>query len=160
MTQEIVPESVPYDDNMRITAVAKGVNAKSAAVLAAGTDLTYSLKAFNRTQTEAVIEDERLTLKQVLQRAGKLSENVEVQFVFGDDEDVAAPLLLNKSEHQIAVRYSTPNATEWTAAQVADVIHIRCGIQRKDAPVTNGVQTITQTWFITKVSEPDIAIVA
>jgi len=159
MAAEAVPGSVPFDDNMRITSVASGVNAKSAAILAAGVNLTYSLKKFDRTVSQASIDDPRLTLKRQLQRPGKITETVEVQYVFGDAADVAAATLIEGTELQIGVRYSEPNATAWTSAQVADILHIECGVQRKDAPVENGVQTITQTWYIIAPSEDDVAIV-
>ena len=159
MAAEAVPGSVPFDDNMRITAVASGSNAKSAAVLTAGDHLTYSLKKFDRTVSQATVPDPRLTLKRQLERPGKITETVEVQYVFGDAADVAASILVEGTELQIGVRYSVPNATAWTAAQVADILHIECGVQRKDAPVENGVQTITQTWYIIAPSEDDVAIV-
>jgi len=160
MAAEAVPGSVAYDDNMRITFTAEADDGKSAADLLTGVDLTYSLKAFTRTITEAVIEDPRLTLNQNLQKRGKVTEVIEVQYVFGDADDVAAATLLAGVKGHLTVRYSLPNATAWTAAQVADYITIECGTQRKDAPVENGVQTITQTLYVTAVTENDIAIAA
>tara|TARA_R110002124_G_scaffold5003_5_gene31471 strand:+ start:1262 stop:1744 length:483 start_codon:yes stop_codon:yes gene_type:complete len=160
MAAEAVPGSVPYDDNMRITAVAQADNPKSAAVLIAADDLTYSLKTFNRTRSQATVEDPRLTLKRVLQRPGKVTETVEVQYVFGDASDVAATVLTEGTELHLAVRYSTPNADAWAAADVADILHVQCGVQSKDAPVENGVQTITQMLYVIAPSEDDVAIIA
>lgn len=160
MAAESVPLSVPFDGNLRITAVASADNPLSAAVLAAGDDLTYSLKTFTRTVSEAVVSDPRLTLKQVLQLPGKVTETVEVQYVFGDTSDTAETTLVEGTSLFLTCRYSVPNETAWTAAQVADVITVKCGIKRKDAPVENGVQTITQTLYVTAVTKLDAAIVA
>lgn len=162
MALETVPESIAYDDNLRITFVPDGANSKSVAILAGGTakDLTYSLKSFNRTITEEVIQDPRLALKQVLQKRGKVTETVEVQYVFGDDDDVAAPALTVGTKGDIVLRYSVPNETAYTAAQVVDIITIEAGKQRKDAPVENGVQTITQTLYVTSVSQDDAVLVS
>lgn len=160
MAEEQVPNSVNSDGNLRITAVAEADNAKSAADLATGFDLTYSLKTFNRTTTEAVVEDPRLTLKQVLRQPGKTTEAIEVQGVFGDDGDVAYAQCAPGTILNVAVRYSVPNETAWTAAQVADILHIKCGARRKDAPVENGIQTYTQTWYPIQPTEEDAAIVA
>jgi hypothetical protein len=158
MAAEAVPQSVNWDDNLRITWTAEAEDPKSAADLVAGVDLTYSLKSLTRTINEARIEDPRLTLKQILERPGKVTEQVEVQYVFGDDGDVAAATLVQGTKGHLTLRYSIPNATEWTAAQVVDVITVECGKQRKDSPVENGVQTITQTLFVIDTTEDDVAI--
>lgn len=160
MAAEAVPESVNSDGNLRITAVAEADDAKSAADLTAGFDLTYSLKTFNRTIGEAVVEDPRLTLVQQLQKRGKITETIEVQGVFGDTGDVAYKECTPGTKLHVAVRYSIPNETAWTAAQVADILHIECGARRKDAPVENGVQTYTQNWYVVAPSEEDVALSA
>jgi hypothetical protein len=160
MAQEAVPGSVAWDDNLRITWTAEADDPLSAADLAAGDDLTYSLKSLARTINEARIEDPRLTLKQILEKAGKVTEQVEVQYVFGDAADVAASVLTRGTQGHLTLRYSVPNATAWTAAQIVDVITVECGKQRKDSPVENGVQTITQTLFVIDVTQDDVAVTA
>lgn len=162
MAAEAVPGSVPWDDNLRITFVPSGSDPKSAAILSGGTakDLTYSLKSFNRAITQAMIDDPRLTLKQVLQRFGKKTETLEVNYVFGGADEVARTVLAEGVAGFLTLRYSLPNATAWAAAQEIDVLTIECGAQRKDAPVDNGVQTITQAIAITDVSETDTVTVA
>ncbi len=161
MAAEEVPLSVNSDGNLRITAVAWADDAKSIADLATGDALTYSLKSFTRTITEALIDDPRLTMKQVLQRAGKTTETIEVQGVFGDPDDVAYAVLLEGTKLNVAVRYSVPNETAWTATtQKADILHIQCGERRKDAPVENGVQTFTQSWRVILPTEKDVALTA
>jgi len=160
MAAEAVPLSVNSDGNLRITAVAWEDDAKSVADLATGDDLTYSLKSFNRTTAEATIDDPRLTLRQVLQKRGKTTETIEVQGIFGDTADVAYEACAPGTKLHIAVRYSVDNATAWTVAQVADILHIECGARRKDAPVENGVQTYTQSWYPIQPSEEDVALSA
>jgi hypothetical protein len=160
MAAEAVPQSVNWDDNLRITWTAEAEDPKSAADLIAGVDLTYSLKTLTRTINEARIEDPRLTLKQILERPGKVTEQVEVQYVFGDVADVAAATLVQGTKGHLTLRYSIPNATAWAAAQIVDVITVECGKQRKDSPVENGVQTITQTLFVIDTTEDDVALAA
>lgn len=160
MAAEAVPQSVNSDGNLRITAVAWADDAKSVADLAAGDDLTYSLKTFNRTITEAMVDDDRLTLSQVLQRPGKTTETIEVQGVFGDPGDVAYEVCAPGTRLHVALRYSVANETAWTAAQVADIIHIQCGARRKEAPAPNGVQTYVQSWTVIQPSEEDVALSA
>lgn len=160
MAAEAVPQSVNWDDNLRITWTAEADDPKSAADLTAGVDLTYSLTNMNRNITEALIDDKRLTLKQILHRRGKITENVEVSYVFGDDADVAAATLIEGVKGHLTLRYSLPNETAWAAAQVVDVITVECGKQRKDSPVENGVQTVTQTLFVIDTTEDNVAIAA
>lgn len=160
MAAEAVPVSVNSDDNLRITAVASADDAKSVADLAAGDDLTYSLITFNRTIAEATVNDPRLTLEQVLSRPGKTTETIEVTGIFGDTADVAYDVCAPGTTLNIAVRYSVPNATAWTIAQIADVLHVKCGARRKNAPVENGVQTYTQNWYPILPTEEDAAIAA
>ena len=160
MAAEDIPNSVNSDGFLRITAVAAADDAKSVADLATGFDLTYSLKTFNRTTTETTVEDKRLTLKQNLAQPGRTTETIEVQGVFGDTGDVAYAECAPGTILNVAVRYSVPNETAWTAAQVADILHVKCGARRKDAPVENGVQTYTQTWYPIQPSEEDAVITA
>lgn len=160
MAAEEIPQSVNSDGNLRITAVAEAGDAKSAAALAAGTDLTYSLKTFNRAITEATVEDPRLTLKQVLRQPGKITENIEVQGVFGSVDDQAYAFCEEGSVIKVAVRYSVPNETDWAAAQIADILHVKCGKRRKDAPVENGIQTYMQTWYPVQPTEEDAVLSA
>ncbi|KRC52129.1 hypothetical protein ASE16_03515 [Leifsonia sp. Root227] len=124
-------------------------------------DLTYSLKKFDSQITEETIDDPRLTLKQKLTQPGKSSQTIEIQYVFGDPTtDTAYSTLVEGTKGQIVLRYSIDNATAWTVGQLVDIVTIQCGKQRKDAPVENGVQTVTQTLFVTGVTQSDVALVA
>lgn len=164
MALEATPNSVPTDSNFRVWFVPAGSNAKSVAILNGATakSLTYSLTpaGFNRTTTEETISDERLSLKQMLERAGTVGETLEVQYVYGDAGDVASVALAAGVEGYIVARYAVPNATDATIAQKVDIIPISCGKQRKDQPTRNGVFTKTQKLFVTGVVEDDVALVA
>lgn len=151
MALEDVVDSVASDDNFRLVFVADGADATSAAILNAAPEITYQFtpSGFNRTTAEETINDPRLTLKQNLTRPGKVSESVEVQFVFGGEGDILTDLLARGTKGKVVARYAVPNETEWAAAQIADIIPVTCGIQRKDAPTENGVWTKTQGLFVT-----------
>lgn len=164
MAAEATPKSVSTDDNFRVWFVPSGSNPKSVAILTGATakSITYSLTpaGFNRTTTEEMVSDERLSLKQVLQRFGTVSEELEVQYVYGDAGDVAAIALAEGVEGFIVSRYAVPNATDAATGQKVDVIPIKCGRQRKDQPVRNGVFTKTQKLAVTGVVENDATLVA
>lgn len=158
MAAEAVPLSVNSDDNLRITFTATADDPLSAADLAAGDDLTYSLVTLDLGETQATVNDPRLTLAQNLKRPGKKDFTCVVTYVFGDAGDVAADTLAEGVTGHLTLRYSTPNSTAWTAAQIADVITFKAGSQRKNPPVENGVQTITQELFVTAVVAKDQTI--
>jgi hypothetical protein len=157
MALEDAVDSVASDDNFRLAFVPEGSNAKSAAILNAAEEITYAFTpaGFNRTTTQETIQDPRLTKLQNLTRPGKVSEGVEVQFVFGGEGDVLTVLLAKDVKGTVVARYAVPNETPWTAAQVADIIPVQAGVQRKDAPTENGVWTKSQTLFVTGTVETD-----
>lgn len=163
MALETAEASVASDGNLRIAFVPSG-NAKSVAVLAAVTTkaLTYSLtpSGFNRAITENSIDDPRLTLKITLSRPGTSSQTLELQYVYGGASEVARPALVEGTSGFIVARYSLPNATDWAVGQKVDVIPVLAGKQRKDAPTANGIQTITQSFYVTGIPEDDALTVA
>lgn len=163
MALETVPASTQSDGKWRITFTPSG-NALSAAILAGGTakDLTYSFTpdGFNYTISQATVNDPRLTLIQDLSRPGKVSETLEVKYVRSSDATAAKTVLVEGTTGKLTVRRGVDNATVWTVAQKADVITFVAGKQRPDAPTENGVDTVTQTLFITDVTLVDQTIVA
>lgn len=158
MTAEAVPQSVNWDGNLRVTWTDEEDDPRDTVDLAAGVDLTYSLTTLTRNITEARISDPRLTLEQILEKPGKITEQVDVTYVFGDDGDVAAATLVKGTKGHLTLRYSVPNATDWTDGQIVDVITVECGKQRKDSPVENGVQTTSQTLFVIDTTEDNVAV--
>lgn len=163
MPVEATPLSVAADGNLLVAFVPTG-NALSVANLDAGTTkkITYSLTpgGFNRATTQDTISDERLTLAQLLEQAGRVKETLEVEYVYGDAGDVASAALTNGTSGSIVVRYAVPNATAWTVGQKVDVIPIKCGVQAKNAPTANGVFTKKQKLFVTGSVTTDGVLVA
>lgn len=151
MALETVPASTQSDGKWRITQVAKAVNALSVAALVAGKPLTYSFTAdgFNWAISQATVDDKRLTLTQDLSRPGKTTETLEVKYVASSDAGSAAVILAAGTEGQLNVRRGVDNATAATIGQTADVITYVAGAQRPDAPTENGLDTISQTLYIT-----------
>jgi hypothetical protein len=164
MTAEATPLSINSDGNMRIAFVPSGSNPLSAAILAGATTklITYSLTpdGWNRSTTENSIDDPRLSLKQTFSRPGTFTESLEVTYIYGDTNDVAKVALAEGTAGFLVERRSVPNATDWAVAQKVDVLTILCGKQRKNAPAANGIQTITQTIYLTSVTQTDAAIIA
>lgn len=153
MALETVPASSQSDGRWRITYVPSGANALSVAILNGATSkaVTYSLTAdgFNYSLSQATVEDKRLTLVQDLSRPGKVSETLEIKYVASTSVDSAAVLFVAGLEGQLNVRRGVDNATTAVVAQKADVITFIAGAQRPDAPTENGLDTISQTLFIT-----------
>lgn len=163
MPIEATPLSVASDGNLLVSYVPTG-NPLSVANLAAATTkaITYSLtpSGFNRATSQDTISDERLTLAQLLEQAGRVKETLEVEYVFGDAGDVASLALTKDAVGFIVARYAIPNGTAWTIAQKVDVIPIRCGIQAKNPPTANGVFTKKQKLFVTGTVQTDAVLIA
>ena len=163
MTTEITPLSVASDGNLLVSYVPTG-NPLSVANLVAVTTkaITYSLTpgGFNRATTQDTISDERLTLAQLLEQAGRVKETLEVEYVYGDAGDVAGAALTKDAVGWIVVRYAIPNGTAWTIGQKVDVIPIKCGVQAKNAPTANGVFTKKQKLFVTGSVQTDAVLIA
>lgn len=159
---ESVPASSQSDGRWRITNLAAGVNALSVAIINAGTPLTYSFTpdGFNWSIAQATVEDKRLTLVQDLSRPGKVTETLEVKYVASTDATSANAILTPGTEGQLNVRRGVDNATIATVAQKADVISYIAGAQRPDAPTENGLDTISQTLYITKPTVRNGTLVA
>jgi hypothetical protein len=167
MALEETPGSVATDGNLTLWFVplVDGQNPASKAVLDAVTTkrITYSLTpdGFAHTIDEATIEDGRLTLRQALQAAGTVTDNLELSYVYGAEDDVARVALTEGAKGSIVARYAVPNETAVTAAtDTVDIIPIRCGVQRKSAPARNAVFTIMQKQFVIGTVLRDVAVVA
>lgn len=163
MAVEATPLSVASDGNLLVSYVPTG-NPLSVANLVAATTkaITYSLTpgGFNRATTQDTVSDERLTLAQLLEQAGRVKETLEVEYVYGDAGDVASAALTKDAVGWIVVRYAVPNATAWTIGQKVDVIPIKAGIQAKNAPTANGVFTKKQKLFVTGTVTTDGVLIA
>lgn len=165
MALEETPGSVATDGNLTVWFVphAEGANPASKAILDAPTSkrITYSLTpdGWNHTIDEATVEDGRLTLKQVLQEAGVVTDNLELSYVYGASDDVAAVALVEGTRGWLVARYAVANETDVTVADLVDIIPIRCGVQRKTAPARNATFTKMQKMFIKGTVLRDQAVV-
>lgn len=147
-----------------ITAVPAASNALSVAILTGGTakTLTYSFTpdGFNRTIAQNEVEDKRLTMAQILTRPGNYKETLEVKYVESTDSNAAAVVLAEGTPLKLVIRRGISNATAWTIGQKVDVITIVPGKRRPDAPTENGIDTFSQTLFVTDISVDQGTLVA
>jgi hypothetical protein len=164
MAAGTVPTSSASDGRYKIAYVPTASNALSAAILNGGTakELTYSFTAdgFNYGITQATVEDKRLTLDQDLSQPGRRQETLEVKYIDSTDVASADVVLTEGSTGQLAIRRGTANATNFTVGDKVDVITYKAGAKRPDPPVENGVDTVTQTLFITAITQRDATVIA
>ena len=164
MAAETVPVSQQSDGQLRIWFVPTGSNALSAAIINGGTSkaLTYSLTSdgFNYGITQAEVEDKRLTLVQDLSQPGRKKETLEVKYVDSTDSASADVILTENLTGQLVIRRGISNATNAAVGDKIDVITFKAGAKRHDPPTENGVDTVTQTLYITAVTQTDATVVA
>lgn len=163
MPLDPIPASSQSDGKWKIAYVPSG-NPLSVAIIkgASSKNLTYSFTpdGFNWATTQAEVADPRLTLVQDLSRPGKKKETLETKYVDSSDANAAATILTEGTSGFFVVRRGTDNATDWTVGDKVDVITFTAGAQRPDAPVENGVDTISQTQYITSVTQRKVTLVA
>jgi hypothetical protein len=164
VTDETPQPSVASDDNWLVLWVPTiaDTDAPTDAELLAGTKITYSLTpdGWNPSQSQATIADNRLTLGQALERPGRKTKSLTVKYVSGSEDDVAADVLVEGTEGNIVVRRGVPNGTAVAAGQKVTIWPVKCGEQIENPPVENGVDTSSQTLFVTGVVKPRVAVVA
>ncbi len=164
MALETAPASQQSTGQWRITYVPTGSNPLSAAILVGGTsyDMTYSFTpdGFNRTFNETVVEDPRLTMSQNLQLPGTYTESLELKYVESSTAGSASVILTTALTGFFVIRRGLSAATVWTAAQKADVITFKLGVRKMDPPVANGLDTISQTAYLTAVTQFQATIVS
>jgi len=157
MGKENPQASVASDDNTTLVfvpTVASPTGIPSVSELNAGTKFTYSLTpdGWSPTQSQATIADGRYTLGQALERPGKKTKSLTVKYVAaGDESDVAAELFVEGTPGVVAIRRGVPNLEAFTADHKITPWPILCGEQIEDPAVENGVDTISQTLFVTGV---------
>lgn len=163
MPLDSVAQSSQSDGRWKVAYVPSG-NPLSVAIVKGATskNLTYSFTpdGFNWSITQSEVEDKRLTLVQDLTRPGKKKETLETKYVASADADSAAVVLAEGTVGFFVVRRGIDNATDWAVGQKVDVITFTAGAQRPDAPVENGVDTISQTQYITNVTQRQVTLVA
>lgn len=166
---DAVPQSSQSDGRWKIAFVPAGtgqttVNPLSLAKVSGtgSVNMTYSFTpdGFNYAVTQATVEDKRLTLTQDLSRPGKTTETLENKYVESTDVKSAASVLTQNTSGYFIVRRGVDNADDWAVGDVVDVITFIAGYQRPDAPTENGLDTITQSQFITAPTQRKVALVA
>ena len=159
-----VAQSSQSDGRWKIAFIPKASNPLSVAALKGATarNLTYSFTpdGFQLSRSQATVNDPRLTLIQILSRPGKVTETLELKYVASSDADSADAVLTDGLEGYFVIRRGTDNATDWTIAQKVDVITFVLGVRRPDAPVENGVDTVSRTAYISAVTQSQAALIA
>jgi len=160
MALDTVPTSSQSDGRWKIAFVAIADDPTSVADIIAGDDVTYSFTAdgFDWQISETLTEDKRLTLDQNLSAPGRTTETLNLKYVASADVAGAQALLPNGTEGYFVVRRGIANATEWTVSQKVDILTVRVDKQRPDAPVENGVDTISQQAAITDVTQQGVTL--
>lgn len=169
MSLELAPGAVDTDGTFLVLFVPENGIANLAAPtvteLTAGTVKkgTYSLSTdgWNFSRSEDSGTDDRLTLKQVFESRGKVTDSLEITYVYGSDDDVLDPLLDPGWKGFVVPRYAIPNETAIAASQLVDIIPVEAGAKRKNAPAANAKWTKTQKLFVRAPgTQDDVAIVA
>lgn len=166
MALEVAPQSTQSDGRWRMTVVPIASNAKSVAVLNAATSITYGLTAdgYNRTRSQATVDDKRLTLIQDLSRPGKVTETLELKAVVSADvasaDAVLTALAASGAVTQLLVRSAVANDVIHTVGQKADLLTGVVGVRRPDAPTENGVDTVQFTFHQTLPAQDQVVLVA
>jgi len=164
VTASATPKSVASTGNLRAWFVPAGSNPLSVAILGGGTvkDVTFSFTGSGYTPTinESSIPDSRLGQRQVLSKRGNFTEEVTVEYVYGDTNDVAQPALAEGTLGFLVVRRAVDNAVDPTIGQKVTVHSVECGKQMQQPPAENSIDTMKQNLFITDVTKNLVALAA
>lgn len=164
MALETAPASQGSTGNWLITYVPAAANALSVAILVGATakQLTYSFTpdGFNRAISQESVPDARLTMAQTFSRPGTSTETIEVKYVESSDAGSASVILVPGTTGKLNLRRGVGNEITPTVGQKADVVTFIAGVQRPDAPTANGLDTISQTLFITAATVSGGTLVA
>lgn len=136
----------------------------SVAALTAGTtkDVTTSFTGSGLTPTinENSIPDSRLGIRQILNKRGNFSEELAMEYVYGDTADVAQPAMTEGTVGQLVVRRGVDNAIEPTIAQKVTIYTGECGKQMQQPPAENSIDTIKQSLFLNAPTQNLVALTA
>lgn len=116
-------------------------------------DLTYDFTAgsgWADGRTQETVNDDRLTAPTVFTKPGKVTDTLTSQYVYGGEDNVADPLLVEGAFIVFAVRWAVPHDQAISADDLWDLWYVQCGVKAKDQPAANGVFTKTQSFFIQK----------
>lgn len=125
--------------------------------------LTYGLTpdGFTHDTAVATITSGRFTLKQVIEADGKITDTVEVKYVYeGLESDVVRTTLTYGTEGFIVKRMAVPNETDIAAGQLVTVLPVRCGVIRDVPPAENSELQKIQKLNVIGSVERDVPVVA
>lgn len=126
--------------------------------------LTYGLvpDGFRLETTENTISSGRYTLKQVLELGGTVTDSLEIQYVYTNDDtdDVVRSALPEGTSGFIVHRLGYPNETAVAASQLVDVIPVKAGVQRRVPPTANTELQIVQKLYVTGTVQRFVEVVA
>lgn len=162
---EPIPPSVNSDGNLTVwlldaTDIAD-LTSISAALLTDERRVTYSMTpdGFSFRPTTTTEEDPRLALKNVPQTAGSTTFTCTAQYVYGSENDVMDPLVVEGARAIVVARYSVENGEDPEAGQLVDAWAGSWNTPVKDPSTRNSKQTKT-TQFLPSQWEPDVELVA
>jgi hypothetical protein len=169
MTFEDTPGSVDTDGTLLVLIVpedglADPRNPKLSELTATTVKrITYSLTpdGWAHTTNEDSGTDDRLTLPTSFESRGKVTDSLEVGYVYGAEDDVADPLLVPGFRGFAVARYAVENSVDLAADQEVDVIPFEAGVKRRNPPAANAKWSKTQKLFVRAPGvQRDVKIVA
>lgn len=159
-----IPESMPSDGTLKV--VFCPTNDHDVTTLTGGTTVDLSCyltqDGWNPSTDEATVVDSRLCSKQDFEQPGRVSESLEITYVWNTDsgEDDARQTLPQAEVGFLIVRWGLDFDVAFAAGQEVDVYPIKAGVQRKQPPEQNSVLKIMQKAFITGEVERDTVLIA
>jgi len=164
------PLSVSADGNLLVKWVPTIANtlAPTAAEINAGSavDLSCYLtgSGFGPSTDEAIVPDPRLCSRQVFEAPGRLTEMLQLGYVFNPAspaDNVAYLTLIYLTLGFVVARWGIAfeTAVVGGSVQKVDVYPARCGIQQKQPPEENSVLRVSQKIFVRGAVRRDVAVV-
>lgn len=156
---EQTPPAVSSDGTLTVWILPKSAITDVTAIPVSALDealrVTYSMTTdgYQRTTSQETQTDERLTLRDVPELPGSVTNSLEVTYVHGSDDDVMDPLVTEGDEVYVVERRAVDNAVAPAASQTGDLIAGVWGKPRKNAPTRNGNWTKTAKLFVRSVHE-------
>jgi hypothetical protein len=158
-----IPASMPSDGTLKVAFVPAFTGKLTELKAASAKELSCYLTAFAPGTDEATVTDSRLCSKQDFEQPGKVTESLEVTYVFNTivpDDDVARTTLKQGVIGFLVLRWGLDVDDEWAVGQEVDYYPIRAGVQRKMAPEANSVHKIGQKTFVRGEVERDLKLAA
>lgn len=162
------PMSIAADGNVKVAFVTTLTSTTAPVVtqVTAGTDITEYVTGdgLNHSVEQAEISDDRLSSIQTLQRPGRVTDTVELTYVYqtqgSPTDNEAYEDLAEDTDGFLVIRYGDPFSDAFAAADVVDVVPVTCGVQRKMPPEANSVLRVMQRLFVTGTVVRDAVIAA